>query len=74
MLTILTELNCKSRELIRVIYLLQRRYFRLNFINYWMYIPAEAHGGPSQASKVDLFARIANGFKLDFLFSRKDSL
>ena len=39
-----------------------------------MYIPGEAHGGPSQASKVDLFARIANGFKLDFLFSRKDSL
>ena len=38
-----------------------------------MYAPAEVHSGPSEASRMDLFTKIVNAFKLklSIIFEKK---
>ena len=65
MLRQLTDLNLIS-SLLAV-----RKISPLEFLKAVLYPPAEAHGEPSQASQVEVFARIVNVFKLTLLFFLK---
>ena len=41
-----------------------QEYIHYNILRAMMYAPAEAYSRPSEASRMDLFAKIVNGFKL----------
>ena len=47
-----------------------------NILRAIMYAPAEVHSGPSEASRMSLFAKIVNGFKLKLpiIFTKKSSV
>ena len=50
-----------------------QEYIPYNILRAMMYAPAEVHSGPSEASGMDLFVKIANGFKLKLpiIFAKK---
>ena len=53
-----------------------QEYIPYNILRAMMYAPAEVYSGPSEASRMDLFAKIVNGFKLKLpiIFAKKSSV
>ena len=41
-----------------------QEYIHYNILRAMMYAPAEVYSRPSEASRMDLFAKIVNGFKV----------
>ena len=53
-----------------------QEYIPHNILGAMMYAPAEVYSGSSEASRMDLSAKIANGFKLKLpiIFAKKSSV
>ena len=44
-----------------------------NILRAMMYAPAEVHSGPSEASRMSLFAKIVNGFQTLTVFAQSSA-